>query len=257
MKKLSKIFLILTFITLLFNPLNVLAVEEGETPPPPEENNMKVDEDNENPFLYNDQPENKDESNREKEIIKKPINTPASVTGETYQGSGSVVDFTTTGAKAFYTVKGADNTIYYIVIDMDKTENNVYFLSEINGEELSLNEVTLKSQVPEEKMLEEQKPSIDETETKNKNSNIFFYFILIVGSIGFLIYHMFFGKLKDNPLFDRFKNRKDKNDNDLSNQENKNNKEPEEKELSEHDVHLESNGKDEEEDNETHFVKDE
>jgi L-fucose mutarotase/ribose pyranase (RbsD/FucU family) len=82
--------------------------------------------------------------NRDKEILKMPIETPASVTGEKFNGSGTVVDFTTTGSKAFYTVQTTDHSVYYIIIDLDKTESNVYFLSEINGEELSLSEVASK-----------------------------------------------------------------------------------------------------------------
>lgn len=136
--------------------------------------------------------EKPDQSQREKEIIKTPMDTPASVTGEKYKGSGTVVDFTTTGSKAFYTVKAPDHSVFYIVIDMDKTEDNVYFLSEINGEELSLTDVTTPTEKP--------RPTPKPVEEEKKESNSFLI-ILGVGSIGFLAYHIFYGRLKDfNPL---------------------------------------------------------
>ncbi|MDO7285909.1 DUF4366 domain-containing protein [Shouchella clausii] len=75
-------------------------------------------------------------SNEEGDEIEIDIDTPASVTGETMEGSGTVVDFTTSGAKAFYTIVDNEQKVFYLIIDMDKTENNVYFLSDINRTEL-------------------------------------------------------------------------------------------------------------------------
>lgn len=235
MKKISKLLLIIVLIIFISSPLSVLAQPE-EKPTPPEEQttetipedekpkeetlpkeeekpkeetlseeNVPVDEENQSPFLE----ETPDQSIRNKEVIKKPIKAPSSVTGEKYRGSGTVVDFTTTGEKAFYTVKSPDNSIFYIVIDMDKLEDNVYFLSEINGEELNLNDITRSVSQ------EETKPKPEPVE--EKNTNFTFWFILIVGSIGFMGYHLFFGKLKNlNPL--NKKNNK-KTDDDLENKE--------------------------------------
>lgn len=62
--------------------------------------------------------------------------TPASVTGETMQGNGTVVDYTTSGSKAFYTIVDSEQKTFYLIIDMDKTQNNVYFLKDINQSEL-------------------------------------------------------------------------------------------------------------------------
>lgn len=206
MKKIKHIFLTLMLICLIVPPTSVFAEpeeakpEEQKTeeakPEEKEEENPKVDEENDSPDLPSG--ENKDQSDRFKETIKKPMETPASVNGEIYNGSGTVVDFTTTGSKAFYTVKGADNSsIYYIVIDMDKTENNVYFLSEINGEELSLNEVTSQNS----NQLEEAKPELPEENPKKKSNQNPTLFIVIIGAIALFAYQFFFGKLKNlNPL---------------------------------------------------------
>ena len=223
MKKLSKLLLITLFFTMI-SPINVFA--EPDTPPDKiveaekaeaekaeaetETEGIKVDEDNESPFLYDEKEGNPDESKREKEIIKKPMETPASVTGEKYEGSGTVTDFTTTGGKAFYTVKGTDNKVFYIVIDMDKTEDNVYFMSEINGEELTLDEATSQTNTPiptqEEKTENPIKEEKDIKETKS--SSLVFWLILLVVSILFIAFHLFFGKLTNlNPLLNKNKNK--------------------------------------------------
>lgn len=203
MKKIKHIFLTLMLICLIVPATSVFAEPEEAKPEEqkteeakPEEENQKVDEENDSPDLPSG--ENKDQSDRFKETIKKPMETPASVNGEIYNGSGTVVDFTTTGSKAFYTVKGADNSsIYYIVIDMDKTENNVYFLSEINGEELSLNEVTSQNS----NQPEEAKPELPEENPKKKSNQNPTFFIVIIGAIALFGYQFFFGKLKNlNPL---------------------------------------------------------
>ena len=214
MKKIKSIFLTLMIICLVSTPLNIFAEnenpeeqkteekqEEKEEEVKPEEENPKVNEDNESPDLSNKTNENKDQSNRDKEIIKKPMETPSSATGEVYNGDGTVVDFTTTGSKAFYTVKSADNSsIYYIVIDMDKTENNVYFLSEINGEELSLSEVTSQNNQANTE-IEEAKPELPEEKTKSKSNQNSTFWIILIGAAGLFGYQLFFGKLKNlNPL---------------------------------------------------------
>ena len=261
MKKLSKLSLTLILITIILSPFSVFATpttqdqvptteEETQTTPEgtqtteeeltPEqqeqENELRVDENNNSPFA-NDKKENKDESNLEKEIIKKPVSAPASVTGETYQGSGTVVDFTTSGEKAFYTIKGSDNSVYYIVIDMDKTENNVYFLNDVNGEELSLNDVSSQTN---EINAQPQEPTLNEeiAQEPKKESNagsIVFWLILVLGGIGFLAYHLLFGKLKKFDFLKR-KNKNKENNNTSDVKEN-------EEKITQPDTHLEAQAK--------------
>ena len=156
-----------------------------------------------------------DPVNRDKEILKMPIETPASVTGEKFNGSGTVVDFTTTGSKAFYTVQTTDHSVYYIIIDLDKTESNVYFLSEINGEELSLSEVASKdgsinkesATETDNKVQKVEKTEIIEQEaeaattTKIPSKNNWSLWILLIVAVILFGYQFFFGKLKNlNPL---------------------------------------------------------
>lgn len=72
----------------------------------------------------------------EEDVHEVEIQTPASVTGEKMEGSGTVVDFSTTGARAFYTIVDNEDNTFYLMIDMDKADNNVYFLSDVNQAEL-------------------------------------------------------------------------------------------------------------------------
>lgn len=133
-----------------------------------------------------------DSSKQEKEIIDKIIETPASVNGEKYSGSGTVVDFTTTGSKAFYTVKAKDHSIYYIVIDLDKTEDNVYFLSEINGENLTLGQVQQKNNNNVTAPTQETPKEIT-----TKSSDYIFYLHVVLMAVGVFVFG-YFKKVKKN-----------------------------------------------------------
>lgn len=162
---------------------------------------------------------------RDKEILKTPIETPASVTGEKYNGSGTVVDFSTTGSRAFYTVQTTDHSVYYIIIDLDKTESNVYFLSEINGEELSLSDITSNDgssavtdnvvQEPEE--TDEIEEVITEPSPTRNSSPNWSLWLILIGAVILFGYQFFFGKLKKlNPLT---KNKQTSDDSELPNEE--------------------------------------
>lgn len=138
-----------------------------------------------------------DEAQEQKQTIDTTIETPASVTGEKYVGNGTVVDFTTTGAKAFYTVQAKDNSVYYIIIDLDKTENNVYFLSQIDGEELNLADVTSQQTTTS---------PVETTQSANSSSGggntVFYLFIAGVGCIVLVVaYHKKMKKKNPNAKF--------------------------------------------------------
>lgn len=178
-------------LVLIVSGLLLIGNISGYADPVEEKEKDKVVEldSNHSPVPTAEDPKNQlqkeDQSIREKEIVKVPIEAPASVTGEKYQGSGTVVDFTSTGSKAFYTIKARDNSVYYLIIDLDKTENNVYFLSEINGEELSLKEVTTdrKPQGIPTQMFQPNKPN------NNSSSNSTFYLIVLMASVAFIAWY--------------------------------------------------------------------
>ncbi|WP_186672951.1 CD1107 family mobile element protein [Sporosarcina sp. BP05] len=127
-----KVFLLFSLFTSLFAVSPVLA---SGSPTPEEEKaieeQIKVD------IPEVKAPEVKEpKKETDKEIVELDIETPASVTGEKMEGNGTVVDFTTSGSKAFYTIVDSEQQVFYLIIDMDKTENNVYFLSDISKSKL-------------------------------------------------------------------------------------------------------------------------
>lgn len=235
MKKIFNILLAFMLLTVT-SPINVLAeeVEEPNTEETQEENKeenkeeqpeeVPVDED-----AQGELPVNNDQSVEDKEIIKVPMETPSSVTGEKYNGSGTVVDFTTTASKAFYTVQTPDNSLYYIVIDLDKTENNVYFLSEVNGEELEMSQVN-QSQTnqpapetdTETEPAPEAEPEIqsEQSQFESTQGTNWTLWIIILGAAALFGYQFFYGKLKNlNPLLNKKKEKNKVNKDDKDNKD--------------------------------------
>ena len=85
---------------------------------------------------------------------------PSSVTGQKFEGTGTVVDYVQTDTKTFYTIYTADDKIYYLVIDNTKDNNNVYFLREINEDELNFGyqyEVVNDNKYSEDEVVQVQK----------------------------------------------------------------------------------------------------
>lgn len=55
----------------------------------------------------------------------------------TPDGTGTVVDNATDGdGKEFYTITTADESVFYLVIDKQKTSENVYFLNTVTTDDL-------------------------------------------------------------------------------------------------------------------------
>jgi hypothetical protein len=61
---------------------------------------------------------------------------PQSVTGERFDGGGTIVDYVITGNKHFYTIVSREGQTFYLILDYDKEENNVYFLTEVTQDAL-------------------------------------------------------------------------------------------------------------------------
>ena len=73
---------------------------------------------------------------------------PISVTGQKYEGTGTAVDYVEDASKVFYTIETADDKVFYLIIDKEKTSNNTYFLREINEDEMKLTEAAVSTPVP-------------------------------------------------------------------------------------------------------------
>jgi hypothetical protein len=61
---------------------------------------------------------------------------PASIDGLKLPGAATLKDYAEVVRKEFYTFLTADNTEFYLVIDMDKKENNAYFLQPVTDDDL-------------------------------------------------------------------------------------------------------------------------
>jgi len=61
---------------------------------------------------------------------------PVSITGEKFDGSGTLVDYVITGRKHFHTIVSMEGNVFYLIIDYDKEKNNVYFLTEVDQQSL-------------------------------------------------------------------------------------------------------------------------
>ncbi|WP_144508903.1 CD1107 family mobile element protein [Bacillus mycoides] len=137
--------------------------------------------------------------------------TPASVNGKKVDGTGTVTDFTTSGSKAFYTITDKDSNVFYLIVDLDKTQNNVYFLSDVKKTTLdgtaaattSKDGTSVKPNVPNQKQAEADKTTAStkpasEQPKEESNNNSFLLIVLALAGIGVTLYYFLVMKKKKN-----------------------------------------------------------
>lgn len=184
----KRVFLsVMLFNTFLFlgSPY-ISLVHANETTEEEKEAAAKEQNENGNINEIGDPPSGPD-VNRETEEEKINIDTPASVTGQKVDGTGTVVDFSTSGSKAFYTIKDAEQKVYYLIIDLDKTDNNVYFLSDINKAELSgVAEESTHVQPPKEQV---QSAQVEAPKEEEESGNGFLIAVLLIAVVGVAAYY--------------------------------------------------------------------
>lgn len=134
-------------------------------------------------------PTNKENENTEQINIQ----TPASVTGEIFDGSATVVDFTTTGSRAFYTIKDKEDKVFYLIIDLEKPSDNVYFLTEINGSDLKSNNNKTFNIV-----VDDAASPPKNTDKETDNDNAFYMTVAIIMVLAAAGYYFFIKKKKHN-----------------------------------------------------------
>ncbi|MGR5978883.1 CD1107 family mobile element protein [Bacillus cereus] len=135
--------------------------------------------------------------------------TPASVNGKKVDGTGTVTDFTTSGSKAFYTITDKDSNVFYLIVDLDKTQNNVYFLSDVKKTTLdgtatataSKDGASVKPNVPNQKQDEADKTiantqSALEQPKEESNNDSFLLIVLIIAVVGVTLYYFLVMKKK-------------------------------------------------------------
>ncbi|WP_336992679.1 CD1107 family mobile element protein [Bacillus toyonensis] len=145
---------------------------------------------------------------KEKEI---EAQTPASVNGKKVDGTGTVTDFTTSGSKAFYTITDKDSNVFYLIVDLDKTQNNVYFLSDVKKTTLDgtatattgKDGASAKPNVPNQKLAEADKTTANtqtasEKPKEESNNNSFLLIVLALAVVGVALYYFLVMKKKKN-----------------------------------------------------------
>lgn len=184
-------------IAVIFTPIQS-ALAEGE------ESESTENENNQNEIQTENygEPASGPNIRSEEEEIEVDIETPASVTGEVMNGSGTVVDFSTTGSKAFYTIVDDQQQVFYLIIDMDKPTDNVYFLSEINRSELESdgsnvrnNENTSQPNIEESE--QDVASATSSTSSNSDDNNLgFLLTVLLIGGVGAVAYYFLVLKKK-------------------------------------------------------------
>lgn len=135
--------------------------------------------------------------------------TPASVNGKKVDGTGTVTDFTTSGSKAFYTITDKDSNVFYLIVDLDKTQNNVYFLSDVKKTSLEgtapagKDGASTKPNVPNQQQAEAEKTatntqSASEKPKEESNNNSFLLIVLVIAGVGVTLYYFLVMKKKKN-----------------------------------------------------------
>ena len=121
-----------------------------------------------------------------------PEATPAPVETEaepetqnpfTPDGTGTVVDNATDeDGKEFYTITTADESVFYLVIDKQKTSENVYFLNAVTVDDLL--PLAEQGEEPAEEVTPEPEPEPTEPEPEQKSNTGTILLILAVALIG-------------------------------------------------------------------------
>ncbi len=137
----------------------------------------------------------------------------------TYDGTGTVVDNVLNGSKQFYTISTDAGNVFYLIVDLDKENNNVYFLDTTKERDLiALAEKAEKdegvaiveeepvAQAPEpepEKVIEE--PEVPKEAPKQSNTSLIIILILIcMGGAGVVFYYWVYKPKKDRDEAEEF-----------------------------------------------------
>ena len=137
-----------------------------------------------------------------------PLNVFAETTTENIQelekGQGTVKELVKDGTREFFTITTVNGSTFYLVIDKDKSNENVYFLKAVN--EIDLIELAGQNAVIYESTETTTESTTTETTTENisqtveieEKSDSSFGFIEILAFIGFivLIIYLLFNKIK-------------------------------------------------------------
>lgn len=134
------------------------------------------------------------------------IVAPSSVTGQKTDGQGTVTDFSTSASKSFFTIQDNEGNVFYLIIDMEKTENNVYFVSDVNKSTLEQggnNNMPPVNQTQQQQVASPEQQVTSPEEQANPQqadeSNSSFLMVVLIGFVAVVggYYFLVFKKKKD------------------------------------------------------------
>ena len=151
--------------------------------------------------------------NPETAPVQEDDHTPLS-----YDGTGTVIDNVLNGSKQFYTIATDAGNVFYLIIDLDKENNNVYFLDTTKERDL----LALAEKAEEEdgtvQIKEEETPLVQEPKEpevpqepepeqpkKSGNASLIMVFILIgLAGVGVIFYYWVYKPKKDQEEAEEF-----------------------------------------------------
>ncbi|MGG5373474.1 CD1107 family mobile element protein [Enterococcus sp. AZ196] len=200
MKRYKKVLVLLALLTFGIGYSTISYAEENDKATTESSATKDSKENEESGTSESQQPYNYKAKEMEEKIKAIP---PASATGKKFDGQGTVTDFSTSGSKAFYTITDKDSNVYYLIIDLEKTDQNVYFVSDVQRAEMqglaegdSNNQNQNVIQNPNSNNEDSQNVTTPAESEKNSNNNGFLFLVLGVAVIGFIAYY--FLKFKKN-----------------------------------------------------------
>ena len=125
-----------------------------------------------------------------------------------YDGTGTVVDDIENGSKHFYTIATDAGNVFYLIVDLDKESNNVYFLDttkerdllalaekaeEEEGVTVIKEEPVAQAETPQPQQEPEPEPN---PEPQPKNSNLSLWIILGITALAGAGVYIYYGIIK-------------------------------------------------------------
>ena len=164
-----------------------------------------------------------DTSSGETETTETPDTEIAISDTDTGRIQGDIISSTVKGGKEFYTIRTKSGKIFYLIVDMDKTDDNVYLLTEVGENDLlnftdtdtvtlPQNQAVMESSLPLEIVEQEPETEPEETEpeeeakpaekTANNSGTILLMVLALVGIGGGYYYLKFVRGKKESFEYD-------------------------------------------------------
>lgn len=181
------------------------------------------------------------------------VDTTNNIEPSPTDGTGTVIDNVISAQREFFTIETPDGAIFYLVIDRNKTDNNVYLLNTVTQSDLSglasglsQNQISEKPEKPQVNQQESDVPvaaPVDEVKKENPTGNFILILLIMVGAVGVGYYFKIY-KPKQALAYEEEEEYEFEDDEEYVNDENENTENAQEIEENEEEI-LELNNKEE------------